>query len=99
MRLSAQQIARIREVVHQEAGPDARVRLFGSRLNDERRGGDVDLLVELDRPVANPAWLAARISGRMTRYMLGREVDVLLSAPNLLRGAIHAVAEQEGHLL
>lgn len=39
MRLSAEQIARIREVVHQEAGPDACVRLFGSRLNDQRRGG------------------------------------------------------------
>ena len=99
MRLSAEQITRIREVVHQEAGPDARVRLFGSRLNDERRGGDVDLLVELDRPVANPAWLAARISARLTRYMRGREVDVLLSAPNLLRGTVHAVAEQEGRLL
>jgi len=99
MRLSAEQITRIREVVHQEAGPDARVRLFGSRLNDERRGGDVDLLVELDCPVANPAWLAARISGRLARYMRGREVDVLLSAPNLLRGNVHAAAEHEGRLL
>ena len=97
MRLSAEQVAHIREVVHQEAGPDARVRLFGSRLNDQCRGGDVDLLVELDRAVANPAWLAAHISARLTRH--GRGVDVLLSAPNLLRGAIHAVAEQEGHLL
>jgi len=60
----------------------------------------VDLLVELDRVVANPAWLlAARISGRLTRHMHGREVDVLLSAPNLLRCALHAVAEQEGYLL
>ncbi len=99
MRLSAEQITRIRDVVRQEAGPDARVRVFGSRLNDELRGGDVDLLVELDRPVLNPAWLAARISGRLTRYMRGREVDIVLSAPNLLRGAVHIAAEQEGQLL
>lgn len=99
MRLSAEQIVHIRDVVRQEAGPDARVRVFGSRLNDELRGGDVDLLVELDRPVINPAWLAARISGRLTRYMRGRETDVVVSAPNLLRSTVHVAAEQEGRLL
>ena len=99
MRLAAEQIACIREVVRQEAGPDARVRVFGSRLDDARRGGDVDLLVELDRAVTNPAWLAARISARVTRAMHGREVDVVVSAPNLARSAVHAVAEREGRLL
>lgn len=99
MRLSTDQIAHIREVVRQEAGPAARVRLFGSRLDDTRRGGDVDLLVELDCPVSNPAWLAARISARLTRALQGREVDVVLSAPNLARSPLHAVAEREGQLL
>ena len=68
-------------------------------MNDTRRGGDVDLLVELDCPVSDPAWLAARISARLTRALLGREVDVVLSAPNLARSALHAVAEREGQLL
>ncbi|HET8701291.1 MAG TPA: nucleotidyltransferase domain-containing protein [Nitrococcus sp.] len=99
MRLSREQITAIRDVVCQEAGPEARVRVFGSRLDDERRGGDLDLFVEVNRPVANPAWLAARISGRLTRSMHGRDVDVVLSAPNLQRSAVHAVAEREGRLL
>lgn len=99
MRLSTDQIALIREVVREEAGPTARVRLFGSRLDDARRGGDLDQLVELDCPVGNPAWLAARISARVTRALLGREVDVVLSAPNLARSALHAVAKREGQLL
>lgn len=99
MRLSEEQIAAIRDVVRQEAGPEARVRVFGSRLNDERRGGDLDLFVEVNRPVVSPAWLSARISGRLTRYMHGRDVDVVLSAPNLQRSAVHAIAEQEGQLL
>ncbi len=99
MRLSLDHVAHIREVVRQEAGPAARVRLFGSRLDDTRRGGDVDLLVELDSPVGDPALLAARISARLTRALQGREVDVALSAPNLARGALHVVAEREGQLL
>jgi predicted nucleotidyltransferase len=75
MRLSTDQIAHIREVVRQEAGPAARVRVFGSRLDDPRRGGDVDLLVELECPVSNPVWLAARISARLPRALRGREVQ------------------------
>lgn len=99
MRLSSEQIAAIRDVVREEVGPEARVRVFGSRLDDQRRGGDLDLFVEVNRPVANPAWLSARISGRLTVYMHGRDVDVVLSAPNLQRSSVHAVAEQEGQLL
>lgn len=99
MRLRAEQIEIIRDVVREEAGSGARVRLFGSRLHDDRRGGDVDLLVELDEPVANPAWLSARISARLSRAMHGRKVDVVLSAPNLQRSAVHAIAEREGRKL
>jgi len=99
MRIRAEQIDIIRNVVREEAGPDALVRLFGSRLHDDRRGGDLDLLVELDQPVANPAWLSARISARLSHAMDGRKVDVLLSAPNLQRSAIHAIAEREGRKL
>jgi predicted nucleotidyltransferase len=51
------------------------VRVFGSRLDDPRRGGDVDLLVELECPVSNPVWLAARISARLPRALRGREVQ------------------------
>lgn len=75
------------------------MRVFGSRLDDPRRGGDVDLLVELECPVSNPVWLAARISARLPRALRGREVDVVLSAPNLARSALHAAAEREGQLL
>ena len=48
MRLTAEQIETIRQTVAGILGQDARVILFGSRLNDNARGGDVDLLVECD---------------------------------------------------
>ncbi|WP_253939212.1 nucleotidyltransferase domain-containing protein [Spiribacter salilacus] len=89
----------IREVVRRECGSTARVRLFGSRLDDSRRGGDVDLLIELDNPVERPALLSARLSALISRSLGGRRVDVLLSAPNLTRQAVHRVAEQQGQLL
>ena len=46
MRLTPDQTRIILSCVHQQFGADAQVKLFGSRLEDSLRGGDVDLLVE-----------------------------------------------------
>jgi predicted nucleotidyltransferase len=89
----------IRLLARQEAGEQSRVRVFGSRLNDAVRGGDVDLMLELPEPVDNPALLAAKLSARISRAMHGRKVDVLISAPNLMRLPIHELAFSEGRLL
>jgi predicted nucleotidyltransferase len=99
MRLSDTQIATIRQVVLEQAGVAATVRLFGSRLDDAAKGGDVDLLVEIPFPVADPAPLVARIAGRISRALDSRKVDVVLAAPNLMSLPIHEVARREGCLL
>ena len=69
MRITPEQIAAIRIGVTQLAGDAARVWLFGSRVRDEARGGDVDLLVEPDVAVAEPAQLSARLASRVYRSM------------------------------
>ena len=46
MRLNSTQTRLILDCVRQQFGADAQVMLFGSRLDDTARGGDVDLLVE-----------------------------------------------------
>ena len=70
--------------------------MFGSRVDDDKKGGDVDLMVEVDQAVAEPALMAARVASRIERAMGGRKVDVLLKAPNLLEQPIHRIAQQEG---
>ncbi len=99
MRLTEAQIQAIRQIARELAGADATVRVFGSRLDDSARGGDLDLLLDLPAPVENPALLAARVSARVSRQMHGRKVDVVLSAPNLMRLPIHDIAFSEGRLL
>lgn len=99
MRLTNPQILAIRQFAQQIAGDQSRVRIFGSRLDDAAHGGDIDLMLELSAPVANPALMAARMSAQVSRAMLGRKVDVLLSAPNLMRLPIHEIAFKEGQLL
>jgi len=99
MRLTDYQIQVIRQLARQVAGSQSRVRVFGSRLDDTAHGGDLDLMLELPEPVDNPALMAARLSTLVSRAMHGRKVDVLLSAPNLMRLPIHDMAFKEGELL
>lgn len=99
MRLTSHQTHIIRQITHQMAGSQSRVRVFGSRLDDAAHGGDLDLMLELMEPVENPALLVAQMSVQVSRAMHGRKVDILLSAPNLMRLPIHDVAFKEGHLL
>jgi predicted nucleotidyltransferase len=99
MRLSDALIQSIRLLARQEAGEQVSVRVFGSRLDDDARGGDLDLMLDVPNAVENPAMLSARVSARVSRAMNGRKVDVLVYAPNLLRLPIHEIAFREGKLL
>ena len=96
MRLTDHQIEFFRQLAHQVAGSRSRVRVFGSRLDDTALGGYTDLMVELPEPVDNPALMAAQMSAQVSRAWHGRKVDVLLSAPNLIRLPIHDIAFKEG---
>lgn len=50
MRLTNEQRQLITTRIRQYFGQDAHVWLFGSRLDDNKRGGDVDLYVEAEQP-------------------------------------------------
>lgn len=96
MRLTEQQRQVIEHEVKSLAGDEAQIILFGSRVDDTQKGGDIDLLVTLQREVEHPALLAAQIGARLVRRLRGRKVDVILSAPNLKTLPIHEIARKNG---
>lgn len=55
MRLSQAKINAIRDSAEKNFGLNTRVWLFGSRVDEQRMGGDIDLYVEPD--IQNPAEL------------------------------------------
>jgi hypothetical protein len=61
MRVSAGKLAILKHAIHAVFPPDARVFLFGSRIDDNKRGGDIDLMVvsDLRRDVLETAKIAA----------------------------------------
>lgn len=99
MRLRSDQIRLIRDATHEVFGPGARVRLFGSRLDDAARGGDIDLLVECDRPVAERVRKSLRLGARLQQRLGDRAIDVLVLDPSVEPGPVHRVARETGVLL
>ncbi len=99
MRLTASQIEMIRNTVQLVFGDIVRVTLFGSRVDDQAKGGDVDLMIEVPNIVDEPALQSARVASRVSRALNGRKVDVILKAPNLMSQPIHQIATHYGVIL
>ena len=99
MRLRPQDITAIRTAIYATAPDAGAIRLFGSRLDNDARGGDIDLMVDFENPVENPAVLSARLAVRVSRAVCNRKVDVILHAPNLMSSSIHQIALDEGVVL
>jgi predicted nucleotidyltransferase len=96
MRLKPAEIAFIKATVAEHFGADARVRLFGSRVDDAKRGGDVDLYVE---PVERSELYMRRVRcmGRLEDGLL-YPVDLVVAEPDAPR-AIDHIALADGVVL
>lgn len=78
MRLSPEQIADIRQSVAETFGTDARVRLFGSRVDDAARGGDIDLHIEADGSPAELLDRELKCYARLIRRLGDRRIDLVV---------------------
>lgn len=74
MRLTAQEIATIKDQVHQ-FDKDAVVRLFGSRVHDELRGGDIDLLILSSKITYRDKLLMRSL---LKDHLGNRKIDILV---------------------
>ncbi len=88
MRLSAQENETVRRVLY-EADPHGRLYLFGSRADDMKRGGDIDLFFESSMTLDLKHKLALE-------YRLSSEcdtkVDLLVKNPGQEDSAIFEIA-------
>ena len=96
MRLNKYQKNTILDVIHSVLGADTMVTLFGSRVNDTLKGGDIDLLIETKNEIPNPADIKALIFAKLVIKLNNQKIDILLSAPNLRHYPIHDIAKKNG---
>lgn len=96
MRLSMQTQQIIKQVVHEIIGQDCSVLLFGSRTDDNRRGGDIDLLIQAPFPVAERSRMELKIVARLQRFLGDQPIDVLIVDPLTVCQPIHNQALSTG---
>ena len=78
MRLSDKQVEAIRTVVAEVFGEAAQIFLFGSRVDDTQRGGDIDLYIELpEMPEEQKQTLESRLWIRLQRTLGEQKIDVV----------------------
>jgi predicted nucleotidyltransferase len=95
MRLTPDEAAAIRAAVAEVFGPTAVVRLFGSRVDDAKKGGDIDLLVEVPEERAtfrDECALLFALEGRLGE----RKIDLLLVEPGRPLEPIAEIALRDG---
>ncbi len=96
MRLSPTEIDTIKSETLQQFGADARVFLFGSRVDDTQRGGDIDLLVSLPKPQALQVRQALRMNARLQMQLGMQKIDIVLLDPQTPQLPIHREALRTG---
>ena len=82
MRLSEHEKETLKHAALACFGQGTRMRLFGSRADEHRKGGDIDLLIE--SPLTDPAEIAkahTRFLSQIYKRLGEQKVDVLIDYP------------------
>jgi predicted nucleotidyltransferase len=99
MRLTTDQVQAIRRTAQRVLGAGARVRVFGSRALDDRKGGDIDLYFETDALLDNRANVLCQLHGALTLALGERKIDVILKDAGTPSAPVFEIAKRTGVLL
>jgi len=99
MRLSEYQIETIRKETVKAFGPRAVVRLFGSRVDDTRRGGDIDLHIETELPSGEAHRAADRLYVALIRKLGDQQIDIIIHTIGTPVRTIDQMATRTGKVL
>ena len=79
MRLTKEQQKIIKDTVNQYFGSDTQVILFGSRTDDQLKGGDIDLLLELNTAVEEPLKKNIYLNAALQMALGGpQKIDIII---------------------
>ena len=96
MRLSKEQAAIVKEEVERTFGPDALVWLFGSRVYDAAKGGDIDLLIEANVGPKTALNRELQLYARLIRRLGDQRIDIVIHRIGTPLSPIHEAARQTG---
>jgi len=95
VRLTPHEIEAIRTAACEVFGATATVRLFGSRVNDDMKGGDIDLFVEVEPGQASIA-NEQRLRDRIAPAVQDLRTDIVLHERGAPLTPIEQIAVRDG---
>jgi predicted nucleotidyltransferase len=98
MRLNKHQIQIIKTQTALIFGIDAKVYLFGSRVYDDKKGGDIDLLILTENNIVNQRNYINLLYINLILGLGDQKIDILINSPHT-NPSIIATALQTGILL
>ena len=96
MRLTLQQQTAITAAAKNTFGESTSVWLFGSRADDSKKGGDIDLLFETDHRVGDHVATVGALYVALIRKLGDRKIDVLLKDAATPTAPVLTIARQTG---
>jgi predicted nucleotidyltransferase len=96
MRLTPHETRAIRACAARHFGEGAKVRVFGSRVDDTRRGGDIDLHVEAETPELASLANELHFLDELKSLIGDQKVDLVVRPPRYSPRAIDLIAIQTG---
>jgi len=96
MRLSLEQQQIIRKTAKEIFGEEVTVSLFGSRTNDDLKGGDIDLLVQSENLIGARQQKSLQFVARLQIRLGDQPIDVIIVDPGVRQQAIHNEAIRTG---
>lgn len=99
MRLSEQQRRILKEETVAVFGTDASLRLFGSRVQDHIKGGDIDIHIEAEGTESDLLQNELRLRTRLLRRLGERRIDIVVHRHDTQVRPIDKSAHETGVLL
>jgi len=96
MRITEQQAKIIVEKTAEVLPDTKHILLFGSRVDDLLKGGDIDIYIETNSDIESPADVTSIITKKLNIALNEEKVCVLLFAPNVYELPIHRIAKETG---
>ncbi len=99
MRLTDVEINAIKDCAARHFGAGATVRVFGSRVDETRSGGDIDLHIETETPELAELAHELRFREELNGLIGEQKVDVVVRPPQYDPRAIDLIAVETGIVL
>ena len=97
MRLSEEEKNKIIQCAKDFFGNEIKLYLFGSRVDDDKKGGDIDLFLESEEGVDMQTQI--QFLAAIYKNITQRKVDLLIKTPSSKKLPIYNTAKKEGILL